>query len=299
MNAIERARLSLEGLSVGDAFGETFFSHPNVVDGLIEQRALAPPPWRWTDDTQMAISVVEVLERFGEIDSDTLVDGFVRRYERERGYGPAMHAYLRNVGDGASWREEASGLFGGQGSFGNGSAMRITPLGAFYAEHDWPTIIEQAVRSSEVTHTHSEATAGAIAVAVTAAMAWRLREAKAPIPPRADLLTAILEHVPDSIVRERIRHARDLDASASVRLAVAALGNGTGVAAQDTVPFTLWCATGHLDDFEEALWRTVSGLGDRDTTCAIVGGIVALYTGIDGIPPEWRAARETIEEAKR
>lgn len=39
-------------------------------------------------------------------------------------------------------------------------------------------------------------------------------------------------------------------------------------------------------DYEAALWLTVSGLGDRDTTCAIVGGIVITCTGSEGIPAD-------------
>ena len=70
------------------------------------------------------------------------------------------------------------------------------------------------------------------------------------------------------------------------------LGSGHEISAQDTVPFVLWCAAQHLDHFEEALWLTVSGLGDRDTTCAMVGGIVAGAPG--GIPADWLAAREPL-----
>jgi ADP-ribosylglycohydrolase len=77
--------------------------------------------------------------------------------------------------------------------------------------------------------------------------------------------------------------------------AVAALGNGSRVISSDTVPFALWCAAHHLDDFQEALWTTVSGLGDRDTTCAIVGGIVAARTGYDGIPASFVSAREPLD----
>ena len=73
------------------------------------------------------------------------------------------------------------------------------------------------------------------------------------------------------------------------------LGNGSRVTAPDTVPFALWCAARHLDQFEEALWATVSGLGDRDTTCAIVGGVVALAVGPSGLPPAWVAAREPLD----
>ncbi|WP_375756947.1 ADP-ribosylglycohydrolase family protein [Corallococcus exercitus] len=55
-----------------------------------------------------------------------------------------------------------------------------------------------------------------------------------------------------------------------------------------------WCAARHLDSFEEALWCTVAGFGDRDTTCAIVGGIVALSAGRSSIPAPWLSAREPL-----
>ena len=64
--------------------------------------------------------------------------------------------------------------------------------------------------------------------------------------------------------------------------------------APDTVPFALWCAARHLSNYEAALWATVSGLGDRDTTCAIVGGIVVMYAGVESIPSEWLEHREQI-----
>ncbi|ACC80064.1 ADP-ribosylglycohydrolase family protein [Nostoc punctiforme] len=50
-----RAQSSLEGLSVGDAFGERFFLHPDVVESLIVSRAIPASPWYYTDDTQMAL----------------------------------------------------------------------------------------------------------------------------------------------------------------------------------------------------------------------------------------------------
>lgn len=77
-------------------------------------------------------------------------------------------------------------------------------------------------------------------------------------------------------------------------LAVSALGSGHDISAQDTCPFALWCAGGYLGNYEEALWLTVSGLGDRDTTCAMAGGIVALSAGAGSIPAAWTAAREAL-----
>lgn len=51
---LDRAHVALEGLSVGDAFGERFFVHPDVAGRLIAERALPVPPWSYTDDTEMA-----------------------------------------------------------------------------------------------------------------------------------------------------------------------------------------------------------------------------------------------------
>jgi ADP-ribosylglycohydrolase len=47
-------------------------------------------------------------------------------------------------------------------------------------------------------------------------------------------------------------------------------------------------------NYEEALWETVSALGDRDTTCAIVGEMVVMQTGVAAIPESWRNVRERL-----
>ncbi|HJT27535.1 MAG TPA: ADP-ribosylglycohydrolase family protein [Pyrinomonadaceae bacterium] len=291
---IQRARCSLEGLSVGDAFGETFFINPDVVGGLIAERALASRKWSYTDDTQMALSIFSVLRRHGYIHQPELARSFAERYDSTRGYGPAMHRLLWEIKCGEDWSERASSFFAGQGSFGNGAAMRVAPIGSFFAD-DIEAVVEHATRSSVITHTHDEAIAGAIAVAVAVAFAHNLG-ASGVTPGRSEFLDLVLPYVPESEVRSRIRQAREIAANASVQFAVAVLGNGVKVSAQDTVPFALWCAGAHLSNYEEALWLTVSGLGDRDTTCAIVGGIVASHTGIEGIPPDWLKSRERLPE---
>lgn len=287
---LARATLSLEGLSVGDAFGEQFFVDPNIVEELIEARTLPAPEWYFTDDTQMALSVVSILRQYRGINQDILAMSFGARYDARRGYGGAMHWLLPKLWQGGKWPDLAPLLFEGQGSYGNGGAMRVAPVGAYFAD-DLDAVVENAAKSSDVTHAHPEAAAGAISIAVGAAYAWRTR---AMPPNRQEFLDLVLPHVPDSVVREKIRHARRLDPSASVVLAMSALGSGHDISAQDTCPFALWCAGGHLGSYEEALWLTVSGLGDRDTTCAMVGGIVALSAGAASIPDAWIAAREPL-----
>jgi ADP-ribosylglycohydrolase len=108
---------------------------------------------------------------------------------------------------------------------------------------------------------------------------------------KSDFIEAILAHVPEGEVASRLRIAMRIP-SYSFDQAVSQLGTGQLVTAQDTVPFCIWVASHHLLNYEEALWQTVAGLGDRDTTCAIVGGIVALSA--QNIPAEWIDRREPL-----
>lgn len=126
---LARARDSLEGLSVGDAFGERFFLPPGMRAARIEERFLPPQPWPYTDDTQMALSIFSMLRQYETVDQEHLADSFAEWYDPSRGYGPAMHQLLRSIRAGQDWHKAANNQFEGQGSFGNGAAMRAAPLG--------------------------------------------------------------------------------------------------------------------------------------------------------------------------
>lgn len=297
MNARERARLSLEGLSVGDAFGECFFGDAHVVVERIQKREVPPPPWRYTDDTEMALSIVRQLEDHGSIEQDPLAIQFAERMHVERGYGQGTYAILRGILEGRAWRQLSRSGFRGMGSFGNGAAMRSAPLGAYFAEQPIDIVIEQARLSAEITHAHPEGIAGGIAVAVGAALAWQRSQARALLG--TDWLRSVLAAVPSGYTRDAIDAAVAVRADASIVEAATALGNGSGVTAPDTVPLCLWVVAHRATTFDDALWTTVAALGDRDTTCAIVGGVVALRVGWDGIPPAWRAAREPLPDGFR
>lgn len=290
---LARARTALEGLSVADAFGGFYEgAHPAIIAQAVRARRLPEPPWRFTDDTNMALSVFAVLGQCGEIDQDRLARSFAEHYEAGRGYGMGMHRLLPRLRLGESWRELAPALFRGQGSFGNGGAMRVAPVGGYFAD-DLAAAAEHARRSAEVTHAHPEAAAGAIAAAVAGGIAWAARREDAP-PSRPDLIERVLPYVPPGRVHDGLVRAHDLPPGAPLEEVIASLGNGSHVSAMDTVPFALWCAGERLASYEEAFWLTLSGGGDCDTTCAIVGGIVVLYSGSDGIPAAWRKRREDL-----
>lgn len=289
---MKRASVSFTGLSVGDAFGERFFGPHLVFEERVIGRHEPPPPWIVTDDTIMATSVVEVLNQYGHIERLALAKAFANRYALDpaRGYGGTAHDILRELQQGVSWMDAAGRVFNGTGSLGNGAAMRVAPLGAYFGE-DYARVASEAVASAEVTHAHPEGKAGAIAVAVAAA--WVASETNARGNP-AGLLEAAYSATPDGETRRGIASALRIPFGNSPTSAAQILGNGSRICAPDTVPVCLWLAARHLNDYREALWSTVSIAGDIDTNCAIVGGIVVLATGVEGVPTEWLQAREQI-----
>ncbi|MGW8352083.1 ADP-ribosylglycohydrolase family protein [Streptomyces wedmorensis] len=287
---------SLNGLAFGDAFGDRWFGilRREGVERLGARTLPAEALWRWSDDTAQAVVLVrELAEGDGIVDLDRLAAGLAGAYAEDthRGYGASMHDVLRRIGAGEPWQGVVAGQFDGQGSWGNGAAMRVAPLGAWHAD-DLERVAEQAARQSAVSHHHPEAVAGAVAVAVGAALAARSRGG--PAPARRDFLHAVAEQLPVSDVRSGVRIAARMPDRASVRHAAEVLGSGYRMSGPDTVPYALWCAAGHLDDLHEGLWFTVAGLGDIDTTCAIAGGVIAARTGVAGLPQAWHAAREPL-----
>lgn len=137
---VERAHGVLVGLALGDALGAPFEGHETVADADIRSWCDADEPLRWTDDTHMALTLARHL-----IDDPTLThpDGlgtaFADAYAAEpwRGYGSGPPQVFSMVDDGLSFEAAASSLFGGTGSFGNGAAMRVAPIGLLSGAGDF------------------------------------------------------------------------------------------------------------------------------------------------------------------
>jgi ADP-ribosylglycohydrolase len=233
----------------------------------------------------MALSVVEELLTHGEIQPDALARRFTERFMQKpwRGYGRGASTLLAKYAQGADWREEAPGIFPG-GSYGNGAAMRVAPIGAYFAGK--PTLASaQAREAALITHFHPEGQAGAIAVAAGAALL------SGPEPPRKErFLVEVLECIPEGETRRRVEAALALGSEAH-EAAIHELGTGSRIAAFDTVPYCLWIIAHHSATYEEALWTTAAGGGDMDTTCAIVGGMLGACTSL---PAKWLARREPL-----
>jgi len=168
----ERARDALLGTSVGDALGMPF---EGVAHGAIpvEVGMVAARRGRgtYTDDTQMMIALAESLIERGQIEAEHLARAFQKAYEPDRGYGGGTRRVFELWAAGTPVTEAAGRVFDGQGSRGNGAAMRIAPVAVRFAAEP-SRMRAEAAASARVTHTHPVGVDGAVvqAAAITAAL---------------------------------------------------------------------------------------------------------------------------------
>lgn len=293
---IRYAKRALDGIALGDCFGQTFFVPDETARQRIKDREILNGPWHFTDDTVMAIGIYCILEKYGEINQDELARVFARNYALDwhRGYGGTAHSILRSIKEGKYWREAAAEVFDGMGSMGNGGAMRAAPVGAYFAD-DLDKVLYHARASAEVTHAHIEGIVGAMASALASALLLNKKLGRYSGEGET-FLRDIADKLPESDTRYKILSATSLKKESSIDFVVSVLGNGMMLTAQDTVPFCLWCAAHFYASVEEALWTAVSALGDRDTICAIVGGMVSLFA--DDLPQQWFGYMEHPEDSE-
>lgn len=279
------AKRALDGVALGDCFGQTFFVADEIARQRISDREILNKQWRFTDDTVMAIGIYCVLEKYGEINQDELARIFAENYALDwhRGYGGMAHSILSSIGEGQDWRKVSSEVFDGTGSMGNGAAMRVAPIGAYFAD-DMDKVLYNARASAEITHAHIEGIAGAMAVATASALLLNKKLGHYSGEGKI-FLHDVADRLPESDTKNKILSALSIEKDSSIDAVVSMLGNGMKLTAQDTVPFCLWCAAYFYTSLEEALWTAVSALGDRDTICAMVGGMVSLFA--DDVPQQW------------
>jgi len=276
------------GTGVGDALGAPFEGRyrvtPEEVEAIAEKREVLT----YTDDTHMMIGVAESLIRTRGFDGEDMAHTFIQNYELEpfRGYGPGPPRIFRMIRAGAAWDIAAQELYHG-GSFGNGSAMRIAPIGVFY--HDNPVMLrEVAYKSSQITHAHNLGKEGASLQAYAIALATNLEPLLAF--DRGDFLAKLINYVPAVVYKEKLSKIKGLLAQPDKARVAIELGNG--IEAFNSVPTAIYSFLTHSDSFAQAVVNAVSLGGDADTIGAMTGAISGAYLGIESIPNSWEAKLE-------
>lgn len=204
----------------------------------------------FTDDTVMTVAVAEALIAVGRnanvLDIEEAVTNNMQAWGRrypDAGYGFKFSSWLM---------EDAPEPYG---SYGNGSAMRVSAAGWLYATLGQTRLV--AKTTAAVTHNHSEGIKGAEATACSIFLARN---------------HATKEEIKTYVQRE---YGYDLDRT----LAQIRPGYHHVESCQETVPEAI-IAFLESDGFEDAIRNAVSLGGDTDTLGAITGSIAEAYYGI-------------------
>jgi poly(ADP-ribose) glycohydrolase ARH3 len=265
----------------------------------------AGPDWRvgrFTDDTQMTLCVAEWLLA-GEAPSPRhLLGRFAGAWETWRRYGPGTEAVLRLYRQHPEqWRELASAAFP-EGSYGNGSATRVAPVGLVH-HRDPKMAASVAIESSRPTHSHSLAYQGAVLQCLAVAAAAGAGGAPAFAPdPFLHALRGGLARFSD-LMQDTSRFSAALDAigrglARGTPCAEMSAVLGTGVAAHESVPMAFYCFLLHPDSYPDVIHEAVFAGGDTDTIASMAGAISGALLGSGAIPPRWRdAVREETYSA--
>lgn len=213
----------------------------------------------FTDDTICTIAVADALLH-GSDDYGKFIHAWCRKYPHPMGgYGGRFAAWVMN--DHPQPYD----------SFGNGSAMRVSPIGWWFDTPD--ELLEQAHLSAICTHSHPEGIKGAQAVALAIGGCRALRlSSKGKTISKEDILRKALLPAIQMYEPSPEHFSVDLEACR----------NKFDETCQGTVPVALWIVL-HSQDFEDALRQAVALGADADTIGAITGSIAEALWGI----PEW------------
>jgi ADP-ribosylglycohydrolase len=225
------------GAIAGDIIGSVY-EHHNVKN---KQFVLLSSHAYFTDDTVLTVALADTL-----LNGTPYVQNLVTYYQRypDAGFGGFFIRWA-NSGDSRPYN-----------SFGNGSAMRVSPVG--FAFNDLETVMAEAEKSAAVTHNHPEGIKGAQA---TAAAIWHARRRHSKAEIKAYIESTFGYGLDSHLDDIRQTYHYDVTCQGSVPQAIIAFLEST--------------------DFEDAIRNAISIGGDSDTLACITGGIAeAFYRGV-------------------
>ncbi len=249
----------------------------------------------YTDDTQMMIGIAESLIECGDLNGEHLALRFLDNFDPSRGYGGGTVQALSLIEQGVPWDAVGKQIFQG-GSFGNGSSMRIAPVGVFY--YDDPYVLrEKAYLSSQITHAHPLGKESAALQAFAIARAT-LADPTEELDVHAFLgdLIAFVEPEAEELIRNLYKLESFLIDTPTIDHVVSSMGND--VRSYVSVPAAIYAFLNKHHSFEEAVVFGVSLGGDTDTIGAMTGAIAGAYHGIDRVPSRWLTDLENGAKGK-
>ncbi|GAB3488358.1 ADP-ribosylglycohydrolase family protein [Amycolatopsis cihanbeyliensis] len=269
----------LLGGALGDALGAPFEGRPSVDAADLAAEERAPSRLVHTDDTALTLALAEHLAQRRDaerLDVDALALEFARAWRAEpwRGYGSGTPHVFGLINAGVPWTEASRATFQGQGSYGNGAAMRVAPV-ALVAD-SLHHAAELGQRSGEPTHSHKHGQHGAACQAAAAYLALHSDPAH-PLD-RTRFLQDLARAVRSRPWHEKFDRATELTRNgAGPKHTAHALGNDAS--ALGSVPTALTAFLTHPDDTTQTIRYAIQTGGDADTIAAMAGALAGARNG--------------------
>ena len=225
----------------------------------------------YTDDTQMTIGVAETLLEYGEINPAELLKVFADNFDDWRGYGLGTRKIISSFYVNGS-QDRLSESYFSDGSFGNGGAMRVAPVGLFFM-NDHDMLWEQAKLSSITTHSHPLGVEGAQLMALAVGVVAKMHTFD-----RDELFKSLLDRCLSDEYRTKIDQAirttshRDLPAL------------GTDITALDSVITAITCFSLTPESYTDTIGNAIMLGGDTDTIAGMAGALSGVFLGIKSLP---------------
>jgi len=291
----DKFRGAILGCFLGDAFGSGF-------EGMDPDRSMFYMSTlsrkftrRYTDDTDMTLALAESIIQCGKIDPENIAKQFSLSCDLTRGYAIGTIKAVQALRAGLKWHQVARIVFE-NGSFGNGAAMRVSPVGLFY-HHDLDSLRKSAINQANITHVHPLGQWGSVMQAYSVALAVN-RDPKEPFEKQQMVinLRETLWGGPVEYIKALNKVEEMLSRGKKLQAGEVAQSLGNGVEAHFSVPSACYIAITHSPDFCDAIRAAISLGGDTDTIAGMVGAIVGAHVGEKGLPVEWV---EQLEEGPR
>jgi len=325
---LSRFQGCLMGVLVGDCLGAPFEgqqfiskAHLNRYFNQLLDPTFRHPFKKYTDDTIMTKSVALSLTTCKGYQAEDMAKRFVDEFRKDpnRGYGSTVGEVFKHLhqSDYADPYGPAQLSFGGQGSLGNGAAMRVAPIPLLYHQDSLESLVNVTAQSSRLTHHHKVGILGAVVEALAIKAALR-EDGTRPIECVQTFLDGIIHDVaklegqdPYKPVLEAKKHALDeepelLSYAKKLQVVKAFLERdplptreeivehlGVHVSAYRSVPTAIFCYLAaqkaipevETDNiFQRTIQYSYSLGGDTDTIGAMAGAIAGAHLGLEGIP---------------
>ena len=291
----DKFRGAILGCFLGDAFGSGF-EGMNLEKARFHMDNLSKKfPRSYTDDTDMTLAVAGSIIQSGGVSPEDIAKQFSLTCDLTRGYAIGTIKAVLALRAGMKWYDVARIGFE-NGSFGNGAAMRVSPVGLFY-HRDLEGLRKAAMEQANITHAHPLGQWGAVMQACSVGLAVS-QNPKGPFK-KEQMVTDLREILwggPIEYMKSLNRIEKMVVQGKKLQALKIVQSFGNGVEAHFSVPSACYIAITYSPDFCDAIRAAISLGGDTDTIAGMVGAIVGAHVGEKGLPVEWI---EQLEDGPR